>query len=367
MTTSRALVVCDGVRSELATRNRQGQHGAEDKTHRGDEKQDRVRLVVGHHVAQDQPQWCGQCHADQQAGWTHRRHDGVSDHVLVRINGVRKRGRQRRKQKSVETHGQQQAAVNEHLDADGLQPSRDQNSKTEGNCGSREVGNDEHLSARHPVDHNCGKRSQDRERQQRNGQHDGDRGRIRLPLGREEHIGGERDLKHSVTGLDGDAYGQQPPEVSVPQELPEAPKHSLATRLAVGAGHRLAPARFSTSLVLALLARCASELHPQPCGYFFRYSESLSFFSAVDSSASLAVSTTSMLCPSREVPKPEIGAWSNSMSLALSRSDRAVRLISPSLKFIVDRKVLRHIADEGGEGGRIGDHLRAQALLARWP
>ena len=88
--TSRAFVVGDSVRSELATRNRQSQHGAEDKAHRGDEKQDRVRLVVGHHVAQDQPQWGGECDADQQAGGTHRRHDGVGDHVLVRINGVRK-------------------------------------------------------------------------------------------------------------------------------------------------------------------------------------------------------------------------------------------------------------------------------------
>src|SRR4029453_3052843 len=154
------------------------------------------------------------------------------------------------------------------------------------------VGNDEHLSAGHPVDHYCGEGSQDRERQQRNGQHDGDRGRIRLPFGREKHKGGERDLKHSITGLDCNAYGQQPPEVSVPQQLPEAPKHALATRLAIGAGHRLVPARFSTSLVLALLARCASELHPQPCGYFFTYSQSLSFFSAVDSSAILAISTT---------------------------------------------------------------------------
>jgi hypothetical protein len=51
------------------------------------------------------------------------------------------------------------------------------------------------------------------------------------------------------------------------------------------------------------------------------------------------------------------------MSLALSRSDRAVRLISPSLNWLSTVSALATIADEGGEGGRIGDHLRTQTLL----
>ena len=68
------------------------------------------------------------------------------------------------------------------LDADGLQPGRDQDCEAKGHCGSSEVGDDEHLPTGHPVDHHCGKRSQDRERQQGDGQHDGDRRRIRLPL-----------------------------------------------------------------------------------------------------------------------------------------------------------------------------------------
>ena len=50
------------------------------------------------------------------------------------------------------------------------------------------------------------------------------------------------------------------------------------------------------------------------------------------SSAILAVSTTSMLCPSPVVSKPEIGACSSWMSLPVSRSDKAVRLISASLR-----------------------------------
>jgi len=167
-----------------------------------------------------------------------------------------------------------------------------------------QVANDEHLPAGHPVDHDCGERSQDRERQQSDGQHDGDRRRVWLPLRREEHVRGECNLEDSVAGLDGDANRQQSPEVSVPPQLPETPKHSSPL-----------------GLVLAVLTRFAGELHPQPCGYFFTYSESLSFFIAWASSAILAVSTMSMLCPSPVVAKPEMGACSRSMSLPPSRSE----------------------------------------------
>src|SRR5215217_9285431 len=102
----------------------------------------------------------------------------------------------------------------------------------------------------------------------------------------------------------------------MPPQLPQASKHSEPLR----------------GLLPHLLPRLAGEFHPYPCGYFFTYSESLSFFRAADSSAILAISTKSTLCPSPLVPKPEIGACISSMSLPVSRSDSAAFLISLSVR-----------------------------------
>ena len=82
-------------------------------------------------------------------------------------------------------------------------------------------------------------------------------------------------------------------------------------------GWRRGPPAAAGSIGAATTAEGSNRIHPQPCGYFFTYSESLSFFSALDSSAILAVSTTSMLCPSRVVSKPR---WAPAAGRCLCRS-----------------------------------------------
>ena len=130
--------------------------------------------------------------------------------------------------------------------------------------------NDEHLCRRDTVDHNCGEGSQDRERQQRNSEHDGDRGRIRCRSGEKSTIGSERDL--STPSLTGRRRVRPATAGSIGASGVVGGYEAFSGDPARRRGWTPPRSRPPDGLVL-LCSRCASELHPQPCGYFFRYPE----------------------------------------------------------------------------------------------
>ncbi len=62
----------------------------------------------------------------------------------------------------------------------------------------RQVGHDENLPARPSVEDDADERSDDRERKERDGEHDGHRRGVGLAFRREQDVGGQRDLQQAV-------------------------------------------------------------------------------------------------------------------------------------------------------------------------
>ena len=216
-------------------RDAQGEARAEHEARGRDDEEDRVRRVVGHDPAQDQPQRGPDAGADQDSRGADGGHHRVGDHVLLGVDGVRQRGRQRSEQEPVQAHREQHVAVEDHLDPRGPQPGGHQRGQRQREHRPAHVDDDQDLPPRPAVQHHADERPQHREGQQGDGQHGGDGDGVGLAFGGEEDVGRQPDLQHAIAGLGGHPDGEQAAEVLVPPELTQA----------------------------------ADELH-QPCGYFSR-------------------------------------------------------------------------------------------------
>ena len=95
---------------------------------------------------------------------------------------MRQSRRERGQQEAVQAHGQQHAPVEQGVGPARLHPGPDQHGQPHGEPGAGQIEQDQDLPPRPAVQHHPDERSQDREGQQGDGQHGGDRGRIGLAL-----------------------------------------------------------------------------------------------------------------------------------------------------------------------------------------
>jgi hypothetical protein len=166
--------------------------------------------------------------ADEEGGRAGRRGDRVGHHQLVGVDNVRQSRGQPGEQEPVHPEGEQHSQVERETSVAKSNDCADDQHQD----GAGDVGAEQDLPPRPPVEQHAGERPEHRVRQQSHREQPRNRRRIRRPLRREQHVRRQRDLEHTVAELRAEPDGEQPPEVTPPQQPAQIPDELHACTVA---------------------------------------------------------------------------------------------------------------------------------------